>query len=498
MWKIGQLSADQRAAHLGVVSDLAAVHAGPDGEARNVAVPDTSTSFRNLLTPASNQRVTSSGATWRTAPAVRVRNRDGAADAVEAHRAYQAALADHLGHTSNAVALTASLGAEELASLRAAHERSDWVLTLDRNLGIDHYSASPRGDGSAQPYILDYAPDFLEGLGPRLTVTTTHRGEVQRLLADAMDELDLATVDQSVRVVLDHLQVVSGRLALRLIGRTSLATEAVSLAALMAHLRRRGELDGAVVVPVDAHQEVFGSSGAEAVARRCDLVLVRTTARTMRLDCIEVKSRRASTIPAALVDDIVEQLDSTVTMLRDTFFRLDPPRIDAELQRARLGGILRHHADRALAMGLLDDQKRADFEKLVERVEDGALVPEIGRRGYVVSLGGSAGLPTQHRGVRIEVLTAADLDAVGIEQSTRAGSASAPENVQPVTAPAPTAPPAPVEPTPPVRIPATPVPATAAGIPVEGVTETLPVGVNDYVAWQSQQIDTLAKDLGSS
>jgi len=40
--------------------------------------------------------------------------------------------------------------------------------------------------------------------------------------------------------------------------------------------------------------------------------------------------------------------------------------------------------------------------------------------------------------------------------------------------------------------------ATAAGIPVEGVTETLPAGVDDYVAWQSQQIDTLAKDLGNS
>ncbi|GAA1276096.1 hypothetical protein GCM10009609_43870 [Pseudonocardia aurantiaca] len=468
-----RLSTDQRAAHLGVVSDLATVKAGADGEARNVAVPDTATSFRNLLTPATNQRVTSGGATWRTAPAVRVRSRDGAADAVEAHRAYQAALAGHLGHASNAVALTAALGPGELTSLRAAHERSDWVLTLDRNLGIDHYSAA-LGGGSAQPYILDYAPDFLEGLGPRLTVTTTHRGEVQRLLADAMDELDLAAVDQSVRVVLDHLQVVSGRLALRLIGRTSLATEAVSLAALMAHLRRRGELDGAVVVPVDAHQEVFGSSGAEAAVRRCDLVLVRTTARTMRLDCIEVKSRRASTIPAALVDEMVEQLDSTVTMLRDTFFRLDPPRIDAELQRARLGGILRHHADRALAMGLLDDQKRADFEKLVERVEDGALVPEIGRRGYVVSLGGSAGLPTQHRGVRIEVLTAADLDAVGIEQSTRAdsasASASASENVQPVALPAPTAPPAPVSET-----LATPPFAEPAPAPVEPPVPDVPV-----------------------
>ena len=66
-----------------------------------------------------------------------------------------------------------------------------------------------------------------------------------------------------MRVVLDHLQVVSGRLALRLIGRSTLATEAVSLAAVIAHLRRRGELNRAVVVPVDAHQEVFGGAGGE-------------------------------------------------------------------------------------------------------------------------------------------------------------------------------------------------------------------------------------------
>ena len=176
---------------------------------------------------------------------------------------------------------------------------------------------------------------------------------------------------------------MSGRLALRLVGKSSLATEAVSLAALMAHLRRRGELDGCIVVPVDAHQEVFGDTRGDTGVRRCDVILVRTTARTMRMECVEVKSRRAAALPAALVDDIVDQLDATVTMLHDTFFRADPPRIDAELQRARLGGILRHHADRALAMGLLDDRRRGEVERMIEKVEDGALVPEIDRRGYV-------------------------------------------------------------------------------------------------------------------
>ena len=38
--------------------------------------------------------------------------------------------------------------------------------------------------------------------------------------------------------------------------------------------------------------------------------------------------------------------------------------------------------------------------------------------------------------------------------------------------------------------------ATAAGIPVVAVTETLPAGVDDYVAWQGGQIDQLAAALG--
>ncbi|HEY0812745.1 MAG TPA: DUF87 domain-containing protein [Pseudonocardia sp.] len=419
-----RLAADLEAAHLGVVADLALTQAEDAAGVASVAVPDAATSFRNLLTPAQTQRVTAPVPVWRTAPAVRVRSKDGAVDAVEAHRSYQAALAVAFGYPVGPVALTARLGAGELASLRAAHERADWVITLDRNLGIDLFTAAAGAE--VAPYVLDYAPDFLEGLGPRLTVTTTHRGDVQRLLADAMTGLDLAAVDESVRVVLDHLQVVSGRLALRLVGRSSLATEAVSLAALMAHLRGRGELDGCLVVPVDAHQEVFGDSRGDAAVRRCDVILIRTTARTMRMECVEVKSRRAAALPAALVDDIVDQLDATVTMLHDTFFRADPPRIDAELQRARLGGILRHHADRALAMGLLDDRRRGEVERMIEKVEDGALVPEIGRRGYVVSLAGKAGFPAEHRGVRIDVLTASDLGEVGLV-ARRAGGSPQPD-----------------------------------------------------------------------
>jgi len=405
------LAAESSAAHLGIVADLARVSIGP-----RVDDLEMTASFRNLLTPAANQRITDSSGpvSWRTSPALRARGRGGAADGVEAHRAYSTALATALGFEGEDVSLLATLGEAELAALRAAHERSDWVLTLDRHLGIDLFTESADNGASGSPYILDYAPDFLEGLGPRLTVTTAHRKEVHRLLADAMTELDLATVGDSVRDVLGHLQVVSGRLALRLVGRSTLATEAVSLAALIAYLRRRGALADTIVVPVDAHQDVFGDVGGESGVRRCDVVLVRATARTLRMECVEVKSRRAAALPDALVDGIVDQLEDTVAMLKDTFFQTDPPRIDAELQRARLVGILRHHANRAHTMGLLGDDRRADVERLLERLEEGTLIPEISTSGYVVSLGGAAGLPREHRGVRITALTAHELGPVGL------------------------------------------------------------------------------------
>ena len=191
---------------------------------------------------------------------MRVRNRDGAVDAVDAHRGYQAALGRRAGlRRASRLALTASLGAAELATLRAAHERADWVVTLDRNLGVD---LSPRRRSGAPPYILDYAPDFLEGLGPRLTVTTTHRGEVA---AAARRRDGRARPGRRRRVGAGRARPPAGGVgpAGAAPGRAvELATEAVSLAALIAHLRRRGELDGCFVVPVDAHQEVFGTTGA--------------------------------------------------------------------------------------------------------------------------------------------------------------------------------------------------------------------------------------------
>ncbi|GGT38482.1 helicase HerA domain-containing protein [Nonomuraea spiralis] len=420
-----RLAKDDTPAHISVVNDLAVVEAGGGS-----TTPAGTTSFRNLLTPTSNRTVdTPDGPHWETMPAVQLREyrgekrRDGAADAVDAHRAHQAALAAAHGlATENGIALRVSLGEPERRALTAAHDRADWVMTIDRNLGPELYSSSPKKN---QPYILDYAPDFLEGIGPRLTVTTKHQAEIERLLATAMRGLGFADDTQSVRGTLRAMQLVSGRLALRLIGQSDLAAEAVSLAALVSWLESRGDLKDTIVVPVDMHQEMFGitrkksqdKESPEEKARFCDLILVRATRQAIRFECVEVKPLKEDTSPDQLAENIVDSLNATVTMLEDGFLGNDQPRLDADLQRARLAGILRYHANRAFEADLLSAERLAAAERQFARIEDGTR-PEISKQGYVVSLSGEPDLPSEHRGISIEALTAPKLRTAGIATLT--------------------------------------------------------------------------------
>lgn len=415
---------DDEGHHLAVLQDLArGVLTAVDANGGRT------TSFHDLLTPTMTNRLgDAEGVVWQTVPALLSRSSGAGGALVEAHRVHQAGVASELGRGAQ-VGLDVGLAPDELAAIRSTHDRADWVLTLDRNLGLDLYEDPVASGLGAENYVLDYAPDFVEGLSHRLTVTTAHREEVLRVLGGAMRDLGLAAVGNTVSQVLDDLGIVSGRLALRLLGDTSFAREAVSLAAVIAHLERRGHLGGVVVVPVDAHPELFGPAGrvGDGGGQRCDLLLARITSRTFKLECVEVKSRKEAALPAALADRIVEQLNATRELLMTRFFATDPPRIDHDLQRSRLAGLLHYYADRAALNGLVPSDKLQDLHRNIDRIERETEAPEISLKGYVVSLEGAEGFPERHNGVNISVLTADDLGHVGfttLEEYTARSSAA--------------------------------------------------------------------------
>ena len=61
-----------------------------------------------------------------------------------------------------------------ITRLLRIHQSTDWIILLDRFIGIDLFDDP--GDQylatTARKYLLDYAPEFIEGLGHRLIVTT--------------------------------------------------------------------------------------------------------------------------------------------------------------------------------------------------------------------------------------------------------------------------------------------------------------------------------------
>lgn len=406
---VDRLLEDDLPAHLTVIQDVG-------GPVTTLGPPtERDAAFRDLLVPLVTRSYSDKGdLVWESVPSTGHASGGREQDLFVAHRSHQRAMGRALGSVDGAVpCVQVVLDGEHQARINVAHERTDWVIGVDRFVGVDLYEGGPNG-GLNQSYILDYAPDFVEGIGDRLTVTTSHRTEVERLLEGAMRELGLGDVEESVRDVLSTLAVVSGRLALRLLEDSSLAREAVSLAAVVTHLRERGELDGLVVVPVDAHPEIFGASArGEGTARRCDLLLVRLGQRSFKIECVEVKSRKEARLPQALADRIVDQVQDTRRLLEARFFAADPPRIDLELQRARLVSLLHYYADRSANHGLIEPERIQEVHRYIDRVGDTGEAAEITMRGYVVSLEGAQGFNKRYGEVPLTVLTAEDLGRLG-------------------------------------------------------------------------------------
>jgi hypothetical protein len=70
------------------------------------------------------------------------------------------------------------------------HEKCDWVLALDRHLGVEYFD-QPHGPLEAvyEKYLLDYVPAALEGTSHRLMISTQRTEEILGLLENGLETL---------------------------------------------------------------------------------------------------------------------------------------------------------------------------------------------------------------------------------------------------------------------------------------------------------------------
>jgi len=259
------------------------------------------------------------------------------------------------------------------ALLKQVHEVSDWVLTLDRNLGLDFFD-SPSSSREAG-YLLDFAPEYLQEDRQRILLTTRSHVELENLVKPIMSMYGLPMESGDEILVLETLRSLSGRLALRLESGRNQAAEVVGLLLARWLLERVGLLVQRVVIPIDAHRSWFTASEDQS-GRRADLVLVGfVEPNTLRLDIVEVKLREelVGSARSDLYAEMRRQTENTVDRLRNLFAQdlYSQPRADRLLRAKELASLLGFYVRRARRYELLDEREALRAFRVIERLDDG-------------------------------------------------------------------------------------------------------------------------------
>jgi len=395
------LSLDEESAHIAIAHGLV------DGVV-NVAsaVPQRSDYVYGLVSPLVSTLIEDSDEEgWQIGPS----QLDEAASKLRrANDEHLRALAAFRKLGEGGVGIRASLGGRGNRDLGALHRRSDRVVLSDRFASIEWFRAAA-DDSFGEAYIIDYAPDFVEGFGDRVIVSTSHKEEFLRIFERSLEELGLERFG-SRQVFIDNLLRISGRLALQLVGNNTKANEAAGLAVVIEALGEKREIEDWFIIPVDSHPELFGTSARpnDEPALRCDLLLVKFDDGKLRIRCVEVKARNAGHIDVALKRHIAAQLASTESVLRERFLTSESPRVDEALQLAHFRSILHHYLDRAVTNGFLRSGEVARWHDHIEKWSPSAGAT-VSREGFIVSIEDTPRPPEEVEGAIIRFICADDL-----------------------------------------------------------------------------------------
>jgi hypothetical protein len=278
--------------------------------------------------------------------------------------------------------ITLALDVDDRTILHQVHEVSDWVLTLDRNMGIeffDHGGLSDRPD-----YLIDHSPETA-GQGHRLVITSRSISELEAILKPVLDQFRLKADSAHALALLDQLRSLSGRLAFKLISSPTQRAEALGLALSRLYLEHQGVFTNQVVVPLDAHLDLYRAVkknsdelGDEVSFRRTDIALFDLDARARTITCrlVEVKCyNQVGDLGAynQLKNDIAEQIAQSEEVIG---YHFDPHRSlvdrpDRLVKTRELSTLLEFYLDRAVRYRAMTGDVAEEGRFLLRTLEDG-------------------------------------------------------------------------------------------------------------------------------
>ena len=325
------------------------------------------------------------------------------------------------------------LSPPERALISEVHDASDWVFTIDRNMGIEFFDHGGRHGRRDRPdYLIDYTPPMVTGHGHRLIISSRSLAELEAILRPVLEEYGLEASERHAVLILDQLRSLSGRLALKLASAPTARAEALGIALARLFLEYQGALRNQIVVPLDSHVDLFHSAASQADAigdevslRRTDLALfdLNLGLRTISCNLVEVKCYALNLGLSGygqLKERIAEQLNQSERIIQRHFdpHRTNPDRPDRLLKTREFVTLLEFYLERALRYGLMEPFAGKEARAFLDRLEEGYTL-RFSRSGLVFDFDKPGTEPAEHE-VGIEFhRVGSDLIRNLVQQATR-------------------------------------------------------------------------------
>ncbi|AHF86629.1 hypothetical protein RLEG3_12220 [Rhizobium leguminosarum bv. trifolii WSM1689] len=248
------------------------------------------------------------------------------------------------------------------------HERSDWVITVDRNAGLEYFDAPRSQIDVYERFVIDAVPERADLGSLQLVTSTTNLDAVRDLVDEALGAMGLSGSARNSRFLVGHLKALSGRLAMRLANAQNRAGEMIALALVQANCAAAAGADGPWVdlahgflLPVDEIADFAPiadrAADGQGTNHRADFIHVSVPARgPIEFRFIEVKHRlhlRSARDPA-LLEQMLKQTGELRRRWTDWFFSPKIAPLDRVTRRSQLARLLRFYVDRAARHRLSD------------------------------------------------------------------------------------------------------------------------------------------------
>ena len=305
------------------------------------------------------------------------------------HWAALRSVARSLGKSGGWPLLRTELNYEEVETLKTLHRLSDWVVTVDRNAGIEYFDSPREARAVYDAYVIDAVPER-DDLGClQLITSTSHLDEVRGLLDQALAYMGLSSSLKNCEFLLGQLKALSGRLAMRLASATTEA-HAKTSGELVALALSRAQccepqpghpcwlsLKEGFFVPLDDVRDLLPAPEPEEAEEksetRADLLYVTAPARGgLVFRFVEVKYRRHLALARSLdlVETVSRQASKSRELWLDWYFSQHCPPIVRSLRRSRLARALHFYVEKAKRHHLAADVSQRLSQEVNRMVVD--------------------------------------------------------------------------------------------------------------------------------